>query len=49
MWKNWCKAKSVKSVTMGRSMYERYKNINLNKIQRSNGNAVSSQNNTSDE
>ena len=36
IWKKWCKVKYVKSVIMGRSRYERYKNIKLNKRQRSN-------------
>ena len=31
-----CKVKYVKSVIMGRSRYERYKNVKLNKRQRSN-------------
>ena len=33
---SWCKEKCVKSPRMGRSIYERYKNINMNKTQRSN-------------
>ena len=33
--KNWCKVKCVKSARMG-GVYQRYKNINLNKMQRSN-------------
>ena len=33
--KNWCKVKCVKSARWG-GMCQRYKNINLNKIQRSN-------------
>ena len=33
---SWCKEKCVKSLRMGRSIYERYKNINMNKTQRSN-------------
>ena len=34
--KNWCKVKFVKSARMGQNADQRYKNINLNKIQRSN-------------
>ena len=34
--KNWCEVKCVKRARIWGGMYQRYKNISLNKIQRSN-------------